>query len=271
MNGSELSKKLRSGKNVYGTLITSNSPRWIEVTAGMGLDYVFIDTEHVALDRLTLSWMCQAYKACGLPPIVRIPSPDPYEACKVLDGGAVGIVAPYVENIEQVKNLRGAVKLRPLKGKRLEHILSGDEKPELELEDYVTKNNAGNLLIINIESVPALENLEDILAVPGLDAILIGPHDLSNSLGIPEQYTHPVFDSAVLQIIRSARMRNVGVGIHMIYDNIEQEIQWINAGLNFIMHSADIIEFAKGIRRDIDIIRRAVGIQKKGDDKRINI
>ena len=76
MNGSELSKKLRTGKNVYGTLITSNSPRWIEVTTGMGLDYVFIDTEHVALDRLTLSWMCQGSRgACKGVWISKAPPP----------------------------------------------------------------------------------------------------------------------------------------------------------------------------------------------------
>src|SRR5258707_5272328 len=116
MTPTQLRAALRAGRPVYGTLIVSDSPRWPASVAQIGLDFVFIDTEHIAIDRHPLSWMCHTYAALGLPPIVRIPSPDPYEATKILDGGAVGIVAPYVEAADQVRALRGAVKLRPLKG-----------------------------------------------------------------------------------------------------------------------------------------------------------
>ena len=110
-------ERLRRADRLYGTLIVSPSPHWVPVVASLGLDFVFIDTEHIPLDREKLAWMCQAYHAVGLPPIVRITSPDPYEACVALDGGAVGIVAPYVETPEQVRELVGAVKKRPLKGR----------------------------------------------------------------------------------------------------------------------------------------------------------
>eukprot|EP01031_Cornospumella_fuschlensis_P020420 gene20420-25028_t len=171
-------QRLRGPARLYGTLIVSPSPHWVPVVAGLGLDFVFIDTEHIPLDREKLAWMCQSYRAVGLPPIVRITSPDPYQACAVLDGGAAGIVARYLETAAQVRDLVGAVKKRPLKGQVLARHLAG-EALDPTLGDYVRNGAAARTLIVNIESVPAVEALDEILAVDGLDGVLIGPHDLS--------------------------------------------------------------------------------------------
>ena len=105
--------------------------------------------------------MCRAYAALDLPPIVRITAPDPYQACMVLDGGAAGVVAPYVETAEEVRRLAGAVKYRPLKGRSLRNVLDGKGFPEGRTEAYLARNNAGSVLIVNIESTPAIENLDD--------------------------------------------------------------------------------------------------------------
>ena len=123
MNGTELGHALRNGRRAYGTLIVSPSPSWPNLVATIGLDFVFIDTEHIPIDRHDLSWMCRTYRAMNIAPVVRIPSPDPYQACTVLDGGACGVVAPYIESAEQVQKLVGAVKLRPIKGRKLNQIL----------------------------------------------------------------------------------------------------------------------------------------------------
>lgn len=179
---------LRSGKKVFGTLITVHAPKWPEAVAAVGLDFVFIDMEHIALDRGLISHLCQVYQALGLAPMVRIPSPDPYEASKILDGGACAIVAPYIEDPEQVRQLVGAVKYKPLKGRKLQETLKGKNSLEPELLDYIRQQNTARALIVNIESVPAMEALDEILEVEGVDAILIGPHDLSCSLGIPALY-----------------------------------------------------------------------------------
>ena len=92
MNGIELAAAMRSGQRAYGTLITSPSPHLPERLRNLGLDFVFIDTEHIPIDDHDLSWMCQVYSGMNLVPLVRIPEPDPYRASKVLDGGA-GLVA----------------------------------------------------------------------------------------------------------------------------------------------------------------------------------
>ena len=82
-----LKQKLRSGQNVYGTCITSPAPMWPKVVGNLNLDFVFLDTEHIALDRSELSKMCRIYQSMGLSPIVRIPKPDPYRASQVIDDG----------------------------------------------------------------------------------------------------------------------------------------------------------------------------------------
>jgi len=254
LTGCELARRLHGGHRVIGTLIVSPSPLWPAAVASVPLDFVFIDTEHVALDRAVLSWMCRAYAASGIPPVVRIPEPDPVAACQVLDGGAVGVVAPYVETPEQVRALAGAVKHRPIKGRMLQERLSGRTEPA-ELDNYLAERNANNVLIINVESAPAIEALDALLAVPGLDGVLIGPHDLTCSLGIPEQYGHPAFAAAVHRIVTSARTAGIGAGMHFIFEDMEREQSMVASGVNMIVHQSDIMAFENNMRRDIATLR----------------
>ena len=258
MNGKELSEALRSGQRVYGTCATSTAPGWPNMIAETGVDLAFIDTEHTPIDRAALSWICRTYSALEVAPVVRIPEPDPIRACMVLDGGAEGIIAPYVERPEQVVALRGAVKFRPLKGQRLQNLLAGRETLNEETAAYLGARGAACALIINIESTPALEALDEILAVPDLDAVLIGPHDLSISLGLPEGYGHPVFLEAITTIIRKCRAANVGVGIHFS-DGIEQSIDWGKEGANLIMHSSDRALCRQTLLADFARFRRELG------------
>jgi 2-keto-3-deoxy-L-rhamnonate aldolase RhmA len=263
MNGKELATALRNGDHVYGTAILSPSAIWPEVVASVGLDFVFIDTEHTPLNRETVSNMCHVYSALNLAPVVRIPSPDPYQASMVLDGGAAGIIAPYIETPGQVRDLAEAVKLKPLKGIKVQDRRIFDDDPDPYLASYLKKNNAGKLLILNIESVPAIDALDEILAVEGIDGILVGPHDLSCSLGIPEQYDDPVFTEAVVTIIKKARQSGVGAGIHIFYESgFKQEKEWAAQGANLVVHSSDILAFKSTIQKEINSIKDFLGHEK---------
>jgi 4-hydroxy-2-oxoheptanedioate aldolase len=258
MTGQEIAARLKQGQPVFGTSILADSPSWPSAAKRAGLDFVFLDTEHVARDRVLLAWMCQAYRAVGLTPIIRVPKPDPFQACVALDGGAGGIIFPYVETAEQAQTLRGAVKLRPLKGRKLADVLSGKVQLSREESDYLTRWNQGNLMICNIESSAAIEALDDILAVPGLDAVLVGPHDLSVNLGIPEQFDHPRFEEAVQTIIRKARARHVGAGVHFWFD-VERQAKWIRDGATFIIQNNDITAFQNTLAADMRRLREVAG------------
>lgn len=253
-----LLEKLDGGKNVYGTCITSTGPMWPRAVKTAGLDFVFIDTEHIPLDRNELTLLCQNFTAEGIVPIVRIPSPDPYRACQAIDSGAVGIVIPYIESHEQVEDLVGAVKYRPLKGLLLAAYLKGKKEMPESLQQYLASFNKGNFCIANIESVPAMQKLEEILSVPGLDGVFIGPHDLSVSLGIPEQYDHPDFEAAVTTIIKKTRAHGLHIGIHFSLEP-ERQLKWMKEGANIIVHSSDIALFRQRLKQDMQIIKTAAG------------
>jgi 2-keto-3-deoxy-L-rhamnonate aldolase RhmA len=231
---------------------------------------VFLDTEHVPLERMEIAAMCQLYNALGIGPIVRIPSPDPFRACQMLDAGAAGVVAPYIETVEQVKEMVGAVKYRPLKGRRLEKILENPDRLEPELKQYLENYNRGNLCIINIESVPAVENLDALLKVPGLDGVFIGPHDLSVNMGLPEIYDHPEFEKMVVTIIKKCRENNIAVGIHLS-ESPERQVKWMKAGANIVIHSSDIAIFSQKLAHDIQFIRKNRGDESDSSEEKIII
>ncbi|MEE3199115.1 MAG: aldolase/citrate lyase family protein, partial [Planctomycetota bacterium] len=105
---------------------------------------------------------------------------------------------------------------------------------------------------------PAVENLDQLLAVPDIDAVLIGPHDLSTSMEIPEQYDHPDFDRTVRLIIEKARASGIGAGIHF-WENLDQEIQWERHGANLFLHSADVLLFTAALKKDLSTARGALG------------
>lgn len=258
MTGREVIEALHAGRYVFSSAMVSTSPLWPQLARQSGIDFVFVDTEHTPIDRQTLSWICQTYLAMGLPSVVRLPCNDPFEACKVLDAGAGGVIGPYLETPEQAAALVGAVKLRPLKGKRLAEALRDRKTLQPELREYLEKRNGDKILIANIESVPAIENLHAICSVEGIDAVLIGPHDLSCSLGIPEQYDHPRFDEAVKTIFRIAREHQVGAGIHY-WLGLDQEVAWANAGGNLVMHSSDLATFSRTLKCDIESLRKSLG------------
>ena len=268
----DLKQKLLKGQNIYGTCITVNTPIWPKLVSSGDLDFVFIDTEHIPIDRAELAKMCRAYQSKGLTPIVRIPKPDPYRASQVIDDGAIGVIAPYLENTEQIKMLVGATKYRPLKGEKLEAILEGKSIPDDELKSYLDNYNEGILCIANIESMPAVERLDDLLSIEGLDAAFIGPHDLSVNMGLPEQYDHPDFISTVRTIIQKAREHTLGVGIHFSLEP-ERQTYWIKEGVNIVIHSSDMAIFSKHLKSDINEIRSAVGdqIEGSGSEDSVNI
>ena len=210
------------------------------------------------MNRAEMARTCELLKAMGIAPIVRISYADPNLASMAVDAGAIGIVAPYIENDGQARQLVGAVKYKPLKGHTLNQLIEGKEKASEKLKTYLDKLSQELLCIANIESVKAIENLDSILSVEGLDAVFIGPHDLSVSLGLPEEYDNPLFEAAVKEIIEKTRKKGLSIGIHFS-QSPDRQIKWVNEGANIILHSFDIALFTQKLIKDMHVIRQGVG------------
>jgi 4-hydroxy-2-oxoheptanedioate aldolase len=179
-------------------------------------------------------------------------------------------LAPYIETVEQVKEMVGALKYRPLKGKRLKDALAKPESLEPELKSYLENYNRGNICIINIESIPAVGNLDNLLSVPGVDAVFIGPHDLSVNMALPEMYDHLEFEKMVTLIIRKCRAKNIAVGIHFS-ETPERQVKWMKEGANIIIHSSDMAIFSQKLTNDIQFIRKSAGDKSSSTNEKIII
>jgi 4-hydroxy-2-oxoheptanedioate aldolase len=265
MVGKDFRSALREGKKVYGTQISSTSPKMFDSVISLGLDFVFFCNEHVQYNPETLSWMCNAFKAAGVNPLVRILEPSPYLATQALDAGACTVLVPYVEEIEDVIALIGAVKYRPLKGKKLMRILHGEEKPSEELKQYLIHNNRNNSLVLNIESEKGVAMMNEYLAIqsldgPGVDGLMIGPHDLSTSYGMPEKYFSEEFLALTEGIIKNARAKGVAVGGHTGYrDSLDLQLEWAKMGATMLLHCSDAFLFANQLNNDFNKIKKLLG------------
>ncbi|MEQ1862924.1 MAG: aldolase/citrate lyase family protein [Chthoniobacteraceae bacterium] len=252
MNGEQLRAHLHSGARVYGTHIaTAGNPVVTAMLANASLDFVFVCNEHMPVDRAATSALCQQFGAMGISPIVRIPYPCARHAAMALDAGAEGIVAPYVETVDEVRDLIGSVHYRPIKGRQLRGILDGSRPPNQATRAFLERFNRRQYAIIGIESVAAYENLDALIAVPGVDGVFMGPHDLSVSLEAPEQWENPALIALIEDVIRRCRAARIGVGLHLnaaVFDAAQTQ-QFLNLGMNWILDGADVAHASRALKQ----------------------
>ena len=270
MRGELIRERLHNGRRVYGTHVCSlTNPLAARMQAGIEYDYIFICNEHMPIDRTETAMMCQFYAAHGISPIVRVPRPQAQWATMALDAGAQGIVAPYVETVEEVTEMVGAVKYRPIKGRMLREILSGERIPADKTVEFLNRFNRDNYLIVGVESVAAYENLDVLLAVKGVDGIFVGPHDMTVSMEVPEEYENPRFRKVVSDICRRCRAAGVGFGIH--YGQTTAPDEWftelMEEGMNWILYGSDIGLIRSEMQARLDAFRREMGDAYVADAK----
>lgn len=257
MNGEQLKAKTRAGGVVYGTMLSvARNPRWAATIAGLGLDYVIIDSEHAPRGRSEIADLIAGLGSVDIVPIVRVPIPSSHYITMALDAGAQGVLAPYCETREEVQEVVAATKWRPLKGELVRRVVERGEFPSEASREYLEKRNRNSVSIIGIESVPAMEALDDIVSIDGVDAIFVGPNDLSISLGVPDQYDHPVYESALRSIIATCKARNVPVLIHHQTPDLSQK--WLREGARFVLHCTETRAVHNAFRAEFGAIR-AVG------------
>ena len=259
MQGNRIRAKLRNGERVYGThIVEAGNPNYLVWMTETNMDFAFICTEHIPLDRKEVSWMCQLLAHRNISPIVRIPYPDAHLASMFLDGGAEGIVAPYVETTREIEQLIGAVRYRPIKGRKLTDMMSGRVPAGEKLRSYLERWNRNNYLIIGIESVHAIERLDELLSYDEVDGIFLGPHDITCSMEIPEEYDNPLFIDEMKRVIDICKSRGKGVGLHQ-----DHRLPAINGlldyGLNWVINASDVVKAKTALAADFSDMRGRFG------------
>lgn len=238
MDGSKLRAKIQSGERIYGTMTSLvRNPRWASVFGRLAFDYVIVDTEHAPTGRSEAADLAFALHAAGVCPILRVKDSEPHATVMALDAGFHGVLVPYCETPEEVRAAVWAARSRPLKGILHDRARDHGEYPSDATKEYLDGRAKDVIVMIGIESVPAIENLEKILDQGGIDVIFIGPNDLSVSLGIPDDYAHPKFIEATKYIIDTAQKRGIPAGGHFQTEALIQE--WIGHGSRFVLFSGD--------------------------------
>lgn len=254
MNSITLKQKLIEGKRVFGTFFQHHvNPAMVDFLPEGALDFVMMTSEHTALDLAEFLPMYYALKSKGIPCLVRTHSREPADVSKVCDTFD-GVVVPYVEDVEHAKQLAAAAVYRPLKGEKLDRVLSKGEWPSPESKAAVEAKNAGTVFIPMIESVPAVENLEAICAIEGVHAVFVGPGDLTVNMGIPGGYDHPDLIKMLQKVIDVADRQHVAAGCW--FGERYQALRTIKQGARLVVFSNDGLILQKAMAAEFEALRK---------------
>ncbi len=216
MLDNRVKKKIQAGEVAYGVMVAWPSQDIIEFCGHLGFDYVFIDAEHGSIGRETCEALVRACNLVGMTPIVRVPENNPSVILSYLETGALGIIVPHVNTAADARALVSAVKYAPL-GKRGAGSTSRVANYGLTQtpSEYFRRANEETMAIALVEEITGFRNLDEILAVEGLDAISTGPGDLAMSMGLPGQSSHPdvqkINDETEARIAASKVILNVTI------------------------------------------------------------
>jgi 4-hydroxy-2-oxoheptanedioate aldolase len=192
-----LKEKLLNGQKVIGCNISVCAPSLVEILALCGFDFVFIDCEHSPLDGTECEHLIRTSELYDITPILRVPANTAELMIRYLDMGAQGIVVPGVRNAQDARQAVRAVRYYPHGARGLAAGRAADYGLGLPMQDYIEYANEQMLLLPSMENMEAVENIEAIMATDGLDGLLFGTSDLSQSLGCPGQGNHPDVKAAV--------------------------------------------------------------------------
>lgn len=206
-------EKLKRGETVIGTFVTFPSAAVVEMCGHIGFDFVILDAEHGPLTPDTCEDMVRAADVSGMTPIVRVTQNHPKEILRYLDIGALGVQIPMVRTAADARSAVEAVKYHPLGQRGMGGARVSAWGMKGGFAQYIEDANRETMVIIQIETKEAVENIADILAVDGVDAILIGRLDLSQAFGIPGQSQDPLITNIVEKVIEAAAGSRVAVGL----------------------------------------------------------
>ena len=234
MSDFNLKARLRNGDLLIGVLVSIPSADVADVMSRVGFDYLWLDAEHGPADFVHIQMMVQA--AGGrCPCLVRVPENKEVWIKKALDTGCHGVVVPQIKSAAEAKQAVEAC-LYPPAGQRSVGITRAHSYG-MSFQDYVDAANNELTIVLQVEHAQGVQNIESIVSVPGIDAILVGPFDLSGSLNLLGQITHPQVQGAIEEVRRACQAAQVPLGIFTV--DAPSAKSWIEKGFSLIALNTD--------------------------------
>lgn len=252
-----LKQRLKEGQPVIGTMMSEVcAPGFIWMLANAGFDFVFIDMEHGTFDLPLVADAIKVARLAGITPLVRIPDLAYNHVSTVMDAGAMGVMLPRVETREQVEKLVSYMKYPPV-GVRggtatRAHTDYGGASPQ----ELVSHMNEHTMVILQIERKRAIDSIDELLSVPDVDVALIGPFDLTISLGANSTGA-PEVEEAIQKVVDSAKRNNVASGIHIHETGVV--LSWYKRGMTMLACNSDLGFFNAGARQTVTALREGTG------------
>jgi 2-keto-3-deoxy-L-rhamnonate aldolase RhmA len=209
-----MKEKLRSGSAVFGCAVVGTGyPEIAHAYAQAGFDFVLIENEHFPLSLESDQQLIRACRAADIPVIVRVPDAEYHLVARTLDAGAEGVIVPRIQGPQQAADVVSWVKYPPQgrRGYGAGPLLF--DYQNVPIADAISHLNDNTVVIVQAETMPAIETAQGIAAVQGLDAVMIGPADLSISLGIPGEFRSPKFVEQVERVAKACAQAGIASGI----------------------------------------------------------
>lgn len=253
MRENKLKRKLQAGEYALGPFMNCAYPAFIEICGLAGFDFAIIDMEHGPLSVETAEDLCRAAHNVELTPIVRVRKNDAPQIQRALDIGSGGVQVPQIETKADAEAVVRGAKYRPIGQRGLSFYTRAGDYTIFGIQGYTDKLNEEQLVLVHVEGVRGVENLDEILTVPHIDVIFLGPYDLSQSLGIPGQ----VRDPRVLHLMKeaTAKIRAAGKFVGTFADNPDIAKEWIDLGVQYIALGVDVGIFARACQGLVKAVR----------------
>lgn len=252
-----LKDKIASRKLTLGSWITLGHPAVAEILARAGFDFLVIDLEHSVIGIESAGELIRVIDLCGVAPLVRLTSNDPDLIKRVMDAGAHGILVPMVNSAAEAAKAVAATRYAP-RGTRGAGLARA-QGYGVSFQEYVKWQQEGPVVIVQIEHKDALAQMDAILSVPGVDGFILGPYDLSCSLGIPGQFDHPEYTGALARALEAGKKAGRPAGLHIVEPDPQQLRQAIREGYTFLAYSVDFRMLDASARQGIAALKDSRG------------
>ena len=245
--------RLKAGETVFGCFLRTTDPTMIDFLGYQPWDFMVFDGEHGTLEPRDCENLVRVAELHDVTPIVRVTTNLPPIILRFMDSGAQGLLVPWVNSAEEAERAVQAVKYYP-RGKRgLAGVRAADFGQRYSLGDYVEQANRETLVVLQVETIEAVEQLPEIVEVEGVDVIFIGPADLSHSLGLPGEINHPRVQEAFQRIVDI--VVPAGLALGTLVPNAEAARKWMDWGARYLSISLEAL-VAPATRDFLETVRK---------------